>query len=182
MKAKVNRLTIQVVETDLFSLSVAAVVHATTTDLVLAPDLAHRVGIDVQRECARIGFVDVGSAVMTSAGNLIADKIIHTAGPRWGEGAERGKLMLCVQECLRLCETNKLKSIAFPAISTGALGYPVENCAVTMFTQIIDYSFEDLKHLRTVVLCLDNPQAATLFKREFQRQLEELQETGDAKV
>ncbi len=182
MKAKVNRITIQVVEADLFSLSVAAVVNATTTDLALSQDLASRVGVEVQRECARIGFVDVGSAIMTSAGNLIAEKLIHTAGPRWGEGSERGKLMLCVQECLRLCENNKLKSIAFPAISIGALGYPVENCAVTMLTQIVDYTFEDLKHLRTVVMCLNDANAASIFKRELQRQIEELQETGDAKV
>ena len=182
MKAKVNRVTIQITEGDLYSLSVAAVVNATTTDLALSSDLAGRVGVEVQRECARIGYVDVGTAVMTSAGNLIAEKLIHTAGPRWGEGSERGKLMLCVQECLRLCETNKLKSIALPAISTGALGYPVENCAVTMLTQIIDYTFEELKHLRAVVICLNDPISAGIFKRELQRQIEELKETGDAKV
>ncbi|MFN8529383.1 MAG: macro domain-containing protein [Anaerolineae bacterium] len=182
MKAKVNRVTIQIVEGDLLSLSVAAIVNATTTDLALPPDLVAKGGIELQRECARIGHVDVGTAVMTGAGNLTFDRIIHTAGPRWGEGSERGKLMLCVLECLRLTENTQLKSIAFPAISIGALGYPVENCAVTMLTQIIDYTFEDLKSLRTVIICLNDSNSASIFKREFQRQIEELRETGDAKV
>ncbi|MDX2160637.1 MAG: macro domain-containing protein [bacterium] len=182
MKAKVNRVTLQIVEGDLLSLSVAAVVNATTTDLALSPELIAQGGVELQRECARIGFVDVGTAVATGAGKTTFDKIIHTAGPRWGEGAERGKLMLCVLESLRLAEQHKLKSIAFPAISVGALGYPVENCAVTMLTQIIDYTFEDLKSLRAVVICLPDASSASIFKREFQRQIEELRETGDAKV
>ncbi len=182
MKAKINRVTIQIIEGDLFALSPSALVNATTTDLALSAEWLANGGSELQRECLRLGHVEVGTALMTGAGNLTVDKVIHTAGPRWGEGSERGKLMLCVLECLRLAELNKLKSIAFPAISVGTLGYPVENCATTMITQIVDYTFEPLKHLRTVIICLGDNNTAVTFKREFQRQLEELRETGDAKV
>ncbi|MEO8397269.1 MAG: macro domain-containing protein, partial [Chloroflexota bacterium] len=121
-------------------------------------------------------------AKMTSAGNLKAEKIIHAVGPRWGEGSERGKLGNVTWECLHLAESNDLKSIAIPAISAGALGYPLENCATTMLSQIIDFTFEDLKHLRTIILCLPDELAFDAFKREFDQQLEELRQSGTATV
>lgn len=183
MKAKINRVTIQIVEGDLLTLKVAAIVNATTTDLALSPALIAKAGIELQRETLRIGNVDVASAVITMAGNLSGvERIIHAVGPRWGEGSERGKLANAVFECLRLAETNKLRSIALPAISIGANGYPVENCAKTMLTQIIDYTFEDLKHLRAVVLCLSDSAAAAIFRREFETQLADLKEEGDIPV
>jgi O-acetyl-ADP-ribose deacetylase (regulator of RNase III) len=185
MKAKVNRVSIQIAEGDLLSLKVAVVVNATSTDLSLNPELLAKAGADVQRECARIGYCDVGSAVITGSGNLNSsgvEKIIHAVGPRWGEGSERGKLMNTILSCLQLAEENKLKSIVLPAISTGALGYPVENCAKTMITQIIDFTFEELKHLRGVIICLTEPLSFSIFKREFAQQLEELKGEDDVKV
>lgn len=182
MKAKINKVTIQIVQAEILSLSVNGVVTATDTNLSLSPALASKAGIDVQREVREIGWVDIGSAAITSAGNLPFEKIIHAVGPRWGEGSERAKLANATLQSLRLAETNQLKSIAIPAISTGALGYPLENCAKTMLTQIVDFTFEDLKYLRTVIVCLDTPLAFDVFKAEFDRQLQELKESGDGKV
>jgi O-acetyl-ADP-ribose deacetylase (regulator of RNase III) len=125
----------------------------------------------------------VGSAVVTSAGRLITvQKLIHAVGPRWGEGSERGKLANVTWECLRLTEENRLKSLAMPGISTGALGYPVENCAKTMLTQIIDFTFENLKSLRAVTICLDNAVALEIFQNEFENQLQDLKQSGEGKV
>ncbi len=182
MKAKVNKLTIQIVQADILSLPVNGIVTATDPNLTLSPELAPRVGADVQRERREIGWVDIGSAAITSAGNLPFEKIIHAVGPRWGEGSERGKLANVTLHALQLAENNQLKSIAIPAISTGALGYPLENCAKTMLTQIVDFTFEDLKHLRTIIVCVDTPLAFEIFKAEFDRQLQELKESGDGKV
>mgnify|MGYP001465352547 FL=1 len=182
MKAKINRVTIQIIEGDLFSLSPSALVNATTPDFTLSPEWIANGGTQLQRECSRIGHIETGSAVLTGAGNLTVDKVIHTAGPKWGEGSERDKLMRSVLECLRLAEQNKLKSIVFPPISVGELGCDADYCATVMLTQIIDYTFEDLKALRTVVICLGDSSIASVFKTEFRRQLEELRETGDAKV
>jgi O-acetyl-ADP-ribose deacetylase (regulator of RNase III) len=182
MKAKINKVSIQITHGDLLSMPVTAIVNDTDTDLMMEPRLVGKVGIGVQRELALIGYCEVGAAVITSAGNMGVEKIIHTVGPRWGEGSERGKLSNAVFECLRLAELHKQKSIAFPAISTGTNGYPLENCAKTMLTQIIDYTFEDLKHLRTIILCLNSELAFEVFRREFQQQLEELKQGGEAKV
>jgi O-acetyl-ADP-ribose deacetylase (regulator of RNase III) len=120
--------------------------------------------------------------VITSAGDAPFEKIIHTVGPRWGEGSERGKLANATLQALRLAESNQLKSVALPAISAGALGYPLENCAKTMFEQIIDFTFEDLRYLRTIIVCLDSELALQVFREEFIRQLDDLKESGEGKV
>lgn len=182
MKGKVNKVTIQVLQGDLLAQNTAAIVNDTNTDLALSPRLLALAGMEVARETAQIGFCDVGSAVITSAGTLPVEKIIHTVGPRWGEGSERGKLANAVFECLKLAETHHLRSIAFPAISTGALGYPLENCATTMLTQIIDYTFEDLRFLRNVVICLEDNHALSIFADELTRQLEDLKQDNHGKV
>ena len=182
MKAKINKITIQTVVANPWGLSVDAVVNTTDTDLTLRPDVLAQVGAEVAREISLIGYCPVGSAVATGAGNTTFDKIIHAVGPRWGEGSERGKLMSVTFECMRIAEESQLKSIAMPAISTGAMGYPLENCATTMLTQIIDYTFEDLKYLRRIILCLDDAHMLGVFERELKRQIVELGEEGAAKV
>ncbi len=184
MKARVNRLNVELRQGDIFTVPAAAVVLETDTNLSLEPDALRRAGPDVQQACREIGWCDVGSAVMTLGGRLPFEKIIHAVGPRWGEGGERPRLARVTAECLRLAETNRLKSAVFPALSTGARGYPVENCARTMLTQIIDYSFEDLKHLRTVIVCVDSGLAFSAFCDELARQLADLSQNsgGPAQV
>ena len=69
-----------------------------------------------------------GKAVMTSGGNLRVKKIIHTVGPVWqgGDKGEEETLRSAYEECFKLAKEENLESIAFPAISTGAYGYPKE--------------------------------------------------------
>ena len=180
MKTKINKVTLQILVADLWSLPVDAVVHATDTDLNLEPGLRARVGSQIIWELDYIGYCPVGEAVMTGAGDLPFMRLIHAVGPRWGEGSERGKLASVPFECLRLAEEAGLKSLALPAISTGALGYPLENCATTMLTTIIDYTYEDLKHLRRVILCLSDDHAQEIFRHELARQLAEVASGSDA--
>jgi O-acetyl-ADP-ribose deacetylase (regulator of RNase III) len=182
MKAKVNKVTIQVIQEDILSLSVKCLVNGTDPNLALPPALALKAGPSVQQACEAIGWCEIGSAVITTAGKLQFDSIIHAVGPRWGEGSERGKLANVTLACLRLAEHHRLRSIVFPAISTGALGYPIENCAKTMLSQIIDFTFENLKHLRTVLICLDNVGTYRIFHNEFSEQVKELKDTGEGEV
>jgi O-acetyl-ADP-ribose deacetylase (regulator of RNase III) len=88
-------------------------------------------GPTVMEECRRIGSCPTGEAVVTNAGNLKAKKIIHTAGPVWhgGKQNEAGFLRNCYRNSFLLAKKNLLKSIAFPAISTGVYGYPIEGAA-----------------------------------------------------
>src|ERR1700690_472618 len=79
----------------------------------------------------RIGHLPAGQAVATTGGRLAAKYVIHTVGPFWG-GGNRGEaetLASCHRESIRVADELKLASIAFPAISTGAYGYPVQQAA-----------------------------------------------------
>ncbi len=182
MKAKINKVTVNVIQDELLNVSAEAVVNATDPNLSLPADMAELGGALLQLQAREIGWCDVGSAVITDGGDLPFEKVIHAVGPRWGEGSERAKLALATLAALKLAEDNKLKSITLPPISTGVLGYPIENCAKVMLEQIIDFTFEDLKHLRTVIVCAADEGTFTIFKDEFERQIEDLKESGDGKV
>ena len=80
---------------------------------------------------ARIGHLPAGQAVATPGGRLAAQYVIHTVGPFWG-GGKRGEaetLASCHRESIRTADELQLASIAFPAISTGAYGYPVDQAS-----------------------------------------------------
>lgn len=96
----------------------------------------HRAGgPSIMAECDRIraehGGCPTGTAVITTAGNLPAKAVIHTAGPRWHGGgrAEAELLASCYRSCLDLAERGGFRTIAFPSISTGIYGYPIEQAA-----------------------------------------------------
>lgn len=87
-----------------------------------------------EREVARRrlgGMLPTGEAVSTGPGQLQIKRIIHTAGPVWdgGGSGEREALTSSYRECLRVAKAEGLKSIAFPSVSTGIYGYPVEAAA-----------------------------------------------------
>lgn len=88
-------------------------------------------GPSVMEECRKIGGCPTGGAVMTNAGKLRARKIIHAVGPVWKGGGhgEAGLLKSAYQKCFLLAREAGLKSIAFPAISTGVYGYPKSEAA-----------------------------------------------------
>jgi len=88
-------------------------------------------GVSVMEECRKIGGCKTGEAVITNAGKLKARKIIHTPGPVW-HGARRGEpglLNKCYENSFILAKEHNLRSIAFPAISTGVYGYPIYEAA-----------------------------------------------------
>jgi O-acetyl-ADP-ribose deacetylase (regulator of RNase III) len=100
---------------------------------------------------SRIGSLPAGQAVITSGGNLPAKYVIHTVGPvyRGGEQGEPEKLASCHRECIRLADEHGLQSLSFPAISTGAYGYPVSEAAVIAISSTLA-SLEAAKSLRMI--------------------------------
>lgn len=88
-------------------------------------------GPSVLEECKRLGGCKTGDAVITQSGKLAAKRIIHTPGPVWhgGKNKEEELLRSCYRNSFRLAKENSLKTIAFPAISTGIYGYPIEEAA-----------------------------------------------------
>jgi O-acetyl-ADP-ribose deacetylase (regulator of RNase III) len=86
----------------------------------------------------KVGKCEPGEAVVTRAGRLKAQYIFHTVGPvyRGGEEGEADELASCYRECLQLAAERDLKTIAFPAISTGAYGYPMAEAAAIAVREI----------------------------------------------
>ena len=178
MKATINQVTVELVQGDITDLDVDAIVNAANSQLILGTGVAGAIrqkgGPSIQEECLRIGYCEVGDAVITGGGLLKARHVIHAVGPRMGEGSEAGKLASAVRASLRLAERHGLHSIALPAISTGVFGYPLESCAEVMLRVIFDYTFEDLSHLRHVIVCLYDDHAFQVFAQEFARKLADL--------
>jgi len=126
----------------------------------------HRTGGPViLEECKkivdRIGRLPAGQAVATSGGKLAARHVIHTVGPFWS-GGNRGEaetLANCHRESVRIADELQLGSIAFPAISTGAYRYPVEEAAEVAVSSAAD-ALKDAKHVRQVRFVLFDDETA----------------------
>ena len=111
-------------------------------------------GPSIQEECNRVGGTVVGGAVITGAGNLKARHVIHAVGPRLGEGNENRKLQQATFNSLKRASENGLRSIAFPAISTGIFGFPKDKCALIMLSTARDYLENEETTLEEVIFCL----------------------------
>jgi O-acetyl-ADP-ribose deacetylase (regulator of RNase III) len=91
-------------------------------------------------ECRKIGGCPTGSAVATTAGRLKAQYVFHAVGPIYDlHGDEERLLASAYQSCLNLAEQYKIKSIAFPSISTGVYGYPIDLAAPISLRTIIEH-------------------------------------------
>jgi O-acetyl-ADP-ribose deacetylase len=167
-----DKTQLELIEGDITDLDVDVIVNAANEDLQLGAGVAGAIrqkgGASIQEECNRIGHTPVGTAVMTGAGNLKARRVIHTVGPRMGEGDEDKKLASAVRAALALADRRGLKSIALPAISTGIFGFPMERAARIMLTEIHRFLQGGTK-LERVIVCLRGEEAFQIFKRELRR-------------
>ena len=108
-------------------------------------------GPSVMQECLSIGGCKTGSAVITGAGDLRARNIIHAVGPVWHGGRlkEAGLLKSAYVNSFLLAREHGLRSIAFPAISTGAYGYPIEEAAKVALTvgKVYEKYFDEIRYV-----------------------------------
>jgi O-acetyl-ADP-ribose deacetylase (regulator of RNase III) len=151
-----------------------AIVNAANAQLVLGGGVAGAIkrkgGPKIQQQCNKIGGTFVGGAVITTAGNLKAKHVIHAVGPRMGEGNEDEKLKNATLNSLKLTDEHNLKSIAFPAISTGIFGFPIHRCAEIMLETTIDY-LKGQTALKKVVFCLFGRENYEVFENQLNQRL-----------
>ena len=139
---------IEVVTADITVLDVAAVVNAANSTLLGGSGVdgaIHRVaGPELLAHCELLGGCPVGEARITPGFGLRAPWIIHTVGPIWqgGSQGEADLLRACYTSAFDLAVAKHLCSIAFPGISTGVYGYPVEQAAVLALETMQKYSFQ----------------------------------------
>jgi O-acetyl-ADP-ribose deacetylase len=174
-KAKLdNNKILRLVNGDITERNVDVIVNAANSYLKhgggVAAAIVRKGGAIIQEESDRIGggFVPVGSAVITSAGKLPCKAVIHTVGPRMGEGDEDNKLLKAVQSTLALAAEKEFKSISIPAISSGIFGFPKDKCAKIL----VQESERFLKHNNTcsidiIEFCIFDNETLDCFKNEL---------------
>ena len=148
-----NQVKIEAIRGDITELHVDAIVNAANTTLLGGGGVdgaIHRAaGPELLVECRTLGGCEPGQAKITRGYHLPARFVIHTVGPIWhgGKHDEAQTLADCYRNSLQLAVENEIKTIAFPAISCGAYGYPIEEAAHIAF-----------KAAREFLAVSDNPQ------------------------
>jgi O-acetyl-ADP-ribose deacetylase (regulator of RNase III) len=176
MKMEIKGKTLELCEGDITEQDTDAIVNAANSRLILgggvAGAIARKGGPAIQEECSRIGGTPVGTAVITTGGKLRARRVIHAVGPHAGANDADRKLESATRSSLDVAEKNGLRSIAFPAISTGIFGYPMDRCARIM----LSVAFEWLRSstaLERIVFCLYGREAYQVFETTLQTLLSE---------
>ncbi len=145
IRVNVNKAILELVEGDITAQDTEAIVNAANSSLLGGGGVdgaIHRVGgPKILAECKKLGGCPTGEARITTGGNLKAKYVIHTVGPIYTDGTygEPALLNNAYQTSLKLASQHKLKSVAFPSISTGAYSYPLNEAAAIALQAVINY-------------------------------------------
>lgn len=168
LNAALDRMTI--IEGDITSLDVDAIVNAANDRLLPGGGVCGAIhaaaGTGLAAECARVGPCEIGDAKLTGGHMLTARFVIHAVGPVWhgGNMGEIGHLAACYHRALELALDAGLKSIAFPAISTGIFGFPTDQAASIAVRTVADFLTHQDPHspLLQVMFCCFGPDCVRL--------------------
>ncbi len=177
MEKIIGRTTLEIVQGDITALAVDVIVNAANEYLKhgggVAAAISRKGGPTIQQESDALisarGPLKTGDAVITSGGRLAAKFVIHTVGPVWSrhEPAEADRLLRkAVKSSLALAEDKGLKSIAFPAISTGIYGFPIDR-ATPLMLQEAKRHLEGITGLERVQFCLYDGASYRVFEAAF---------------
>ena len=155
LEREINGVTVQLVQGDIASQGdISAVVNAANARLQTGGGVAgaiHRAaGPGLAEEAGPLAPIEPGEAVVTGAHELPNEYVIHTLGPVYGSDRPEAELLAdCYRNSLKVAEENRISSIAFPAISTGAFGYPLEEAADVALRTILDEA-RSPEHVRLI--------------------------------
>ena len=145
----IGQTKLVLVEGDITAADTAAIVNAANSSLAGGGGVdgaIHRAGGPaIMEECRKLGGCATGQAVITTAGDLAADRVIHAVGPIYSGRPQNADLLAsCYRASLSLATRHGLRSIAFPSISTGAYGYPMDAAAKVALGAVRDWLVANL--------------------------------------
>lgn len=165
---------VKIYQGDITQLKVDAIVNAANTTLLGGGGVdgaIHKAAGPKLLEATReIGGANTGEAKITKGFNLPAKHIIHAVGPVYygGVKGEANLLKSCYENSLQLAEENKLKTIAFSAISTGVYGYPIEEATNIAVSTIVN-NLEHLKFVEKIIFVVFNDEIKAVYEKVFKK-------------
>lgn len=176
MQVTINESTLELVQGDITQQEVDAIVNAANSSLLggggVDGAIHQAAGPELLAECRTLGGCPTGSAKITRGYKLKARYVIHAVGPVYRDGKhnEAALLASAYRTALELASQHHCASVAFPAISTGAYGYPMEDAARIAFRTIIDY-VEQHPEITRVRLVLYDGRAYAVHERVLEEVL-----------
>ncbi len=157
---------------DFTDTEVEAIVYYAQSSLKLGAGFGNAISVrggpSIQKELDQLGEKKVCDVVITGAGNLKSQKILHAVGPKFQERDTDVKLVETLQNALRLASENGIKQLAIPPLGAGFYGVPLDNCARIMVKTITDYLVTS-NSLEDVVICAMDNREYRAFKTEFDK-------------
>ncbi len=159
---KIKNTELKVIQGDLTSLKVDAIVNAANNELVMGGGVAgiirNKGGQEIEAEAVKKGPIDIGGSVVTSAGKLPAKHVIHAATMGMDFKTDQNKVRAAAASAFVCAEELKLSSIAFPALGCGVGGFPKKGTAKIMAQEVSSYLRQPEVSLKEIIFCLyDQP-------------------------
>lgn len=167
---RISNRTLRLVQGDITERNVDAIVNAANSNLQhgggVAGAIVRKGGQIIQQESNKIAHVGVGSSAVTGAGKLPCKAIIHTVGPRMGEGDEENKLKSALNSALQAAFQQEYKSVSIPAISAGNFGFPKDRCAEILVGEARKVLASNQQFsLETIEFCIFDNEVLGYFKK-----------------
>ncbi|RCK74487.1 MAG: hypothetical protein IGBAC_1435 [Ignavibacteriae bacterium] len=173
MKINIDKKIIEIIQGDITEQDTEAIVNAANNHLWMGSGVAGAIkrkgGQEIETEAMMHGPIEVGSAVITSAGKLKAKYVIHAAGMGQDLKTDAEKVKNATRNSLLLAEEKNINSISFPAIGTGVGGFSIYECAKVMLEVVIDF-LQKAQKIKLVRFVLFEKEIYEAFENELKLQ------------